>query len=127
MSTASSMLLAQQAALGAVLAETAAGVVQAQRRLDEDAVGRTTAYVMTPQGEITLPPLWYTFSEVNVQLEMAATMTRVAAVGASRAGVRLDCRLVNPAAVGLFGYAASSGVRVSMTLAPREVGGGLDV
>ena len=111
--------LAQQASLGTVLSEAVAGVVQAQRRLDEDAVARATAYVDTPQGGLTLPPLWYTFTAVQLELEMSAAMTRTT-LGAP--GVRLDCRLLNPAAVGLFGYTASSGFRVSLTLAPREAG-----
>jgi hypothetical protein len=118
--------VAQQASLGTVLAEAVAGVVQAQRRLDEDAVNRATQYVETPQGELTLPPLWYTFSEVKLELEMAAAMTRTSArtgTAAEQEGsVRFDCRLLNPAAVSLFGHAASSGFKVSMTLAPREAG-----
>ena len=118
--------VAQQASLGAVLAEAVAGVVQAQRRLDEDAVNRATQYVETPQGELTLPPLWYTFSEVKLELEMAAALTRTSArTGATpeqEGSVRFDCRLLNPAAVSLFGYAAASGFKVSLTLAPREAG-----
>jgi hypothetical protein len=118
----------QQASLGSVLAEAVAGVVQAQRRLDEDAVNRATRYVETPQGELTLPPLWFTFSEVKLELEMAAAMTRTSARASTSnaddqdGAVRFDCRLLNPAAVSLFGYAASSGFKVSLTLAPREAG-----
>lgn len=124
MSTSSptSAPLAQQASLGTVLAEAVAGVVQAQQRLDEDAVNRVTQYVETPQGELTLPPLWYTFSNVQLDLEMAATMTRTSTGHGANRGVRFDCRLLNPAAVSLFGHAASSGFKVSLTLAPREAG-----
>lgn len=116
--------VSQQASLGTVLAEAVDGVVQAQRRLDQDAVHRATQYIETPQGGLTLPPLWYTFQQVSLELELAATMTRVSAdKGPDKAGgVRFDCRLVNPAAVSLFGYAASSGFKVSLTLAPREAG-----
>jgi hypothetical protein len=114
--------IAQQASLGAVLSEAVAGVVQAQRRLDEDALGRATQYVNTPQGELTLPPLWYTFSAVQLELEMAATLTRTTARTATSNGVRFDCRLVNPAAVSLFGYTAASGFKVRLLLAPREAG-----
>jgi hypothetical protein len=114
----------QQASLGTVLAEAVDGVVQAQRRLDQDAVDRATAYIGMPQGDLALPPLWYTFQQVNLELELAATMTRVSeARGPDKTGgVRFDCRLVNPAAVSLFGYAASSGFKVRLTLAPREAG-----
>lgn len=112
--------LAQQAALGTLLSEAVAGVVQAQQRLDDDAVNRATQYVSTPQGELTLPPLWYTFSAVQLQLELAATLTRTGSGAGS--GVRFDCRLLNPAAVSLFGYTAASGFKVALTLAPREAG-----
>lgn len=124
LATQASPQTAQQASLGTVLAEAVDGVVQAQRRLDQDAMHRATQYISTPQGELTLPPLWYTFQQVNLELELAATMTRVSAdQGPDKAGgVRFDCRLVNPAAVSLFGYAASSGFKVSLTLAPREAG-----
>ncbi len=116
--------LAQQASLGTVLAEAVAGVVQAQARLDTDAVHRATQYLETPQGELTLPPLWYTFTEVKLDLEMSAAMTRTStgSTPGEAGGVRFDCRLLNPAAVSLFGHAASSGFKVSLTLAPREAG-----
>lgn len=110
----------QQASLGALLAEAVSGVVQAQRRLDHDALARVTQYVATPQGELALPPLWYTFSEVAMQLELAAMVTRAPPRGADERGVRLECRLVNPTTVSLFGYSAASGFKVSLRLAPRE-------
>ena len=116
----------QQASFAALLIETVDGVVQAQRRLDSDALARTTQFIATPQGEIALPPLWYTFSLVNLQLELTASVTRITPVRtapdaeAKRGSVRLDCRLVNPAAVSLFGYTAASGFKVSLTLAPQQ-------
>lgn len=113
----------QQAALGALLASAVGGVVQAQRRLDDDAVARVTEYVTTPQGEVTLPPLWFTFAEVKLELELAATLTRVGPRDTAGGDLRLDCRLLNPAAVSLFGHQACSGLTVSLSLAPREVCG----
>ena len=117
----------QQASFAALLTGAVDGVVQAQRRLDTDALARTTQFLTTPQGEIALPPLWYTFSAVNLQLELTASVTRIAPAdtaqpgeGAKRGSVRLDCRLVNPAAVSLFGYTAASGFKVSLTLAPQQ-------
>jgi hypothetical protein len=103
------------------------GVLEAQRRLDTDALDRVTQYVSTPQGGLALPPLWYTFSDVTLMLEMAATVTRVEARSANSTSadareVRLDCRLVNPAAVSLFGYTASSGLKVALRLTPRDAG-----
>ena len=118
----------QQAALGALLTEAVGGVVQAQRRLDEDALARVTQFVSTPQGQLALPPLWYTFSDIRLKLELAATVTRLeprTAHSSSPASqeVRLDCRMLNPAAVSLFGYTASSGLQVELRLAPKDAGG----
>ena len=122
--------LGQQSSLAALLAEAVDGVVQAQRRLDQDAQERVTRYVATPQGGVPLPPLWFGFSEVTLQLELAASVTRITTAsipeangGTPRSGVRLDCRLVNPAAVSLFGYRAASGFKVSLTLAPQDAAG----
>lgn len=122
--------LGQQSSLAALLAEAVDGVVQAQRRLDQDAQERVTRYVATPQGGVALPPLWFGFSEVTLQLELAASVTRITTAsipeangGTRRSGVRLDCRLVNPAAVSLFGYRAASGFKVSLTLAPQDAAG----
>lgn len=114
---------AQQATLGTLLASAVEGVVQAQRRLDADALARVTAYVGTPQGKLVLPPLWFTFSEVSLQLELAPTLTRVGSRSAAGGGMRLDCRLLDPAAVSLFGYRAASGLTVSLSLVPREAAG----
>ncbi len=122
--------LGQQSSLAVLLAEAVDGVVQAQRRLDQDAQERVTRYVATPQGGVALPPLWFGFSEVTLQLELAASVTRITTAsipeangGTPRSGVRLDCRLVNPAAVSLFGYRAASGFKVSLTLAPQDAAG----
>lgn len=122
--------LGQQSSLAALLAEAVDGVIQAQRRLDQDAQERVTRYVETPQGGVALPPLWFGFSEVTLQLELAASVTRIATAsiseangGTPRSGVRLDCRLMNPAAVSLFGYRAASGFKISLTLAPQDAAG----
>jgi hypothetical protein len=116
----------QQAALAALLAEAVGGVVQAQRRLDADALQRVTQFVATPQGDLALPPLWFTFQEAILTLEMSASITRVeprTAQSASTPGqVQLNCRLLNPAAVSLFGYTAASGLKVSLRLAPKDPG-----
>jgi hypothetical protein len=117
----------QQAALAALLTEAVGGVVQAQRRLDADALQRVTQFVATPQGELALPPLWFTFQEATLTLEMSASITRIqprTARSASAPGeVQLNCRLLNPAAVSLFGYTASSGLKVELRLSPKDPGG----
>jgi len=113
----------QQAAFASLLVNAVEGVIGAQRALDRDALARVTGFVQTPQGELALPPLWYTFQQVKLTLEMAACVTRLEARSATRNDVRLDCRLVNPASVSLFGYAAASGLKVELTLAAADPGG----
>ena len=108
----------QSAALGSLLAGTVDGVVQAQRQLDVDALARLTSFIDTPQGGLALPPLWYTLSEVLIELELAASVSRLTLD--HRGPVLLDARLLNPTSVSLFGHSAASGVRVSLRLAPRE-------
>jgi hypothetical protein len=103
-------------ALGALLGDAVAGVVQAQRRLDDDALHRAGVFVQTPQGTLVLPPLWYTFTDVQVDLELATVATELKTGG----GVQLACQLLNPTAVSLFGHSAASGLRVSLRLAPRD-------
>ena len=112
----------QQAPLGVLLAEAVAGVVQAQRVLDDDAQARVKSYFDAPQGETVLPPLWFTFGQVKLELEMASAVAQVQASNTGgRPGVQLMGRLLNPVTVSLFGYAAASGLRVSLTLQPREM------
>jgi hypothetical protein len=113
----------QQVPLGVLLAEAVAGVVQAQRVLDEDAQSRVHSYFDAPQGETVLPPLWFTFGQVKIELELASAVARAQGVPSGtpvgRREVQLMGRMLNPTAVSLFGYAASSGLRVSLTLEPR--------
>jgi hypothetical protein len=109
----------QATALAQILAGAVEGVVQAQRRLDEDALARVTDFIDTPPGGLALPPLWYTLSDVGIELEMSASVARLD-LRPGGGAVRLDARLLNPTAVSLFGFSASSGMRVSLRLAPRE-------
>ncbi|MFN3591742.1 MAG: hypothetical protein ACK4TG_06110 [Thermaurantiacus sp.] len=113
-------IIGQRAPLGALLAGTVEGIIEAQRALDVDARARLTEIVETPQGDIVLPPLWITISDAEVTVELAATTTRI---GPARDGrVRLDARLPNPATSSLFGQTASTGVTISMRLGPAEQG-----
>ena len=114
----------QRAALAVLLAGAVEGVVGAQAVLDRDALARVNEFIDTPQGRLALPPLWYSMTDVQLDLELAAAVTRL---DARRGGgaVRLDARLLNPTTVSLFGYQASSGLKVSLRLAPRETGGAI--
>jgi hypothetical protein len=113
-----------EAPLSRVLGSVADGLIAAQSRLDARAAESATIFAETPAGTLAMPPLWYAFRDVRVELEMSAS---VAAMGkaqgvvsdpssASDGSGELQCRLVNPASVSLFGYAASAGLRITMQL-----------
>jgi hypothetical protein len=119
-----SSLSAQQAPLSSLLCEAVAGVLRAQAELDRDALSRVTQFAQTPQGTLCLPPLWYSLSQVDLSLEMAASVSGSARQAVSSSNnVRLDCRLLDPTMVSLFGYTAASGLKVSLRLAPQTAQG----
>ena len=100
----------ESADLGQLLVGAVNAVLEAQDKLDGHAATRVEQAVLLPDGTLQLPPLWFTVEHASIEVHLAATV---------RKG-RMQCRLVNPASVGLFGYAAASGTRVQLTLAPRD-------
>jgi hypothetical protein len=104
--------------LGQLLTSTVESVVAAQHKLDEFTLARAKEREAAAPGELVLPPLWYTFRRVAIELEMAASVSRsVPSSGAARTELR--CRPLDPTAVSLYGYQASSGLRVRVELAPQ--------
>lgn len=112
--------LGQRAPLGALRAETVAGVVEAQRALDIDARARLSEMVETPEGGIVLRPLRYTIADARIEAEMAVRTVRLGPARERR--VRLEARLLSPASAALFGQEASTGVRVRLRIAPHAGG-----
>lgn len=110
-----------QAELGALAAGAVRAVVSAQHVLDDDASRRAAAYVEAPAGTLALPPLWYTFQAVEVEIQVSAAVGHVVPERGDPALPVLPvllCRTVNPATVGLYGYAAAAGMTVRFTVAP---------
>jgi len=97
--------------LGTLLGTTVDAIIKAQDALDNRALRQKTVFQETPSGTIALPPLWFTMSNVVVELEMSAAIS-------TSEDTRLMCRTVNPAMVGLYGYQASAGMRVRMQIGP---------
>ena len=95
--------------LGQLLVGAVNAVLEAQDKLDSHAAERVEQAILLPDGTLQLPPLWFNVERASIEVHLAATV---------RHG-RMQCRLVNPESVGLFGYAAASGTRVQLTLAPR--------
>jgi hypothetical protein len=103
----------QQAELGTLVAGAVEAVVRAQASLDEQARQRTEEYLEAPAGSLALPPLWYAFQSVSIEIQLSAAVREVAT------GTSLVCRTVNPATVGLYGYEAASGMTVRVVIAPN--------
>ncbi len=110
----------QPVELGSLLANTIGAVVQAQERLDAYTLCRKQAYETAPKGALALPPLWYLFSEVEVEIALSA------AVGAwplpgddTLSAPHLFCRTVEPTMVSLYGYQASAGLNVRVRMTPQ--------
>lgn len=108
----------QAVELGQLLANTIASVVKAQEQLDAYAARRSQAYKEAEAGDLALPPLWYTFSKVDVEMELSADIRKIQ-VDADVAEPHIFSRTLNPASVGMFGYQASSGLRVRVEMTPQ--------
>lgn len=103
----------QQIEMGDLLVHSARSVLRAQQELDEFAVKQRDTYINTPNETFAMPPLWYTIQNVGIELEFSSE------IATESFQPQLICRLVNPAAVALFGYRAVAGSRVSVTIGTR--------
>ena len=99
--------------LGSILGGVVRGVVEAQQALDAYAqTGRERALV-TPVGSVVVPPLWYTFTNVAVEMELSASLQEVGTK------TRLSCRTLSPAMLSLYGRQAAANIRVRVQIAPQ--------
>lgn len=101
--------IVQSAELGDLLSGVVRGIVQAQGVLDQAAAQAATQYVNTPDGQLSLPPLWYTVKSAEVDVQMSATVQNGEFI----------CRLTNSSSVALFGYQASAAARVRLVIGPN--------
>ena len=100
--------------LGSLLASSIGAVVEAQQGMDEYTLRRKQEFEKTPEGNLALPPLWYVFDKVSVEMELS-TIIR----SSERVQPRLYCQTLNPTTVGLYGYQAAAGLKIRMQLGPR--------
>ena len=108
--------------LGDLLANTIGSVVRAQEKLDEYTLARKQAYEEAEPGSLALPPLWYVFKQVGIDLEMSASVSRISAPGTPLDDTpHVVCRTLDPTMVALYGHAASSGMKVSVVVEPGSV------
>jgi hypothetical protein len=104
-------------ALEDLLSGVVRGVVAAQQELDRSALSETESRVLLPEGEIHLRPVWFVFERTTLDLELSTFAA--ATVGSSS---QLQCRPLDTAAVALRGYAAASGARLHIEIAPLGAG-----
>ncbi|MBL8444384.1 MAG: hypothetical protein JNK52_10095 [Zoogloeaceae bacterium] len=115
--TLSTELAGQQAVeLGELLARTVVSVAEAQESLDRHATARLDALEHDEPDAPRVPPLWYTFTEVSVEVALSMTVQH-ATTGTS---TRLLTRPVDPRQVSLYGYQAASSLVVRLQLSPRS-------
>lgn len=109
--------------LAQLLASAVSAVVEAQDVLDEHAERQRVRYAETPSGTLAVPPLWYAFRRVGIDVELTAEFERELVQRNSESPAtlepRLKCRVLNPTTVGLYGYRAASGLKVHLTLEPQ--------
>jgi len=101
--------------MGELLGQTIKSVVNAQEEMDNYTEARRHEYEQAEEGSFALPPIWYIFNHVSIELEMSASISQVADQP------HVVCQTLNPAMVSLYGYTASSGMRVRVDMAPQGV------
>lgn len=123
MSETPSQSLAGLVDLSDLLTSAVGAVIDSQEKLDEYNRRRQEEFDQVPEGELAIPPLWFSVSNVAIELELSASVTsrRVDGDPGGAYQTRLACRTLSPLAVGLFGYQAAAGLRVRMQLAPAGV------
>ena len=112
---------AQQSELGALLAGTVRAVVDAQDVLDDHARLLASEYAAAQPGTLALPPLWYAFDSVGIDIDLSTEVVRTVVGPSQQPTTQLVCRTLNPMTAGLFGYSASTGTHVHVTLTPQRV------
>ncbi len=105
--------------LGQLLSNTIGSVVQAQEKLDQYTQQRKQAYLAAEAGELALPPLWYVFSNVAIEMELSASVAEVYNQDTEKSEPYILSRTLNETSVGLYGYQASSGLKVRVLLTPQ--------
>jgi len=109
--------------MGSLLANTIGSIVEAQEKLDAYTEERRKTYEAAPEGSMVLPPLWYVFQNVSIEMELSASVARIKADidgdNEMTDAPHIMCKTLNSKEVSLFGREASAGLRVRVELAPE--------
>ncbi len=114
----------QYVELGQLLGNTIGAVVEAQEKLDKYTLARKHAYESAEEGDLALPPLWYIFNNVSIELELSAQVSRTVPLarqgsGNSKAEPHMFCRTLDPTSVSLYGHQASAGMKIRVMMSPQ--------
>ena len=99
--------------LGNLCAQTIKAVIGAQETMDAYTLQQKQAYDNAAEGELVIPPTWYHFSRVALEMELSAQVSYL-----EDGAPHIVCRTLNPNMVSLYGYAASSGMRIAVQIEP---------
>lgn len=105
--------------LGALLATTIESVAKAQERMDQYSRQRREEFENAEDGELVLPPIWYAFTNVAIELELTSQVSVIKDPDTGKEEPHLYSRTLNPQSVGLYGHRASAGLRVRLDMAPQ--------
>ncbi len=111
----------EAADLAALLAGAVRAVVEAQDVLDERAREEAARFAAAPVGSLALPPLWFAFDSVDIDVELSSEIVRTAPPSGGPDTVRLLCRTLNPVTASLFGHSASAGTRIHVALVRQRL------
>lgn len=111
----------QPVELGRLLTTTIASVIQAQEQMDYYTEQRRLAFESAPEGSLVLPPLWYVFSDVAIEMELSASVAEVRNNESGEIKSHIITSMLNTTSVGLYGYQAASGLKVRVQLAPQGI------
>ena len=106
--------------LGELLSSAIDAVVRSQEQLDRYTEQRQRDYQRAEPGSLAVPPLWYVFQHVALEMELSAHMDEVVDDHGARRP-RILSQTLNPTMVGLYGREAAAGLRVRVQLGPQAV------
>ena len=109
----------ESVALGNLLANTIGSVVDAQEKIDAYTERRRLAYESAPEGSLALPPIWYVFNNVSVEMELSAAVGEISTDIHPNPMPHLVCRTLDPATVSLYGRESAAGLKIRVDLAPQ--------
>lgn len=108
----------QAAELSELLSTTIGSVAQAQEKMDDYTQAKRELYEQAAEGSFALPPLWYVFSNIEIEMELSASVSHTVDKS-GQTKPHIISKTLNPQSVGLYGHHASSGLRVRVHMTPK--------